>query len=53
MNSVVRAKFCESVAMAEFDTQNGLNPYVKQMIEFLQRRSIGRHGRYLETLRTK
>jgi UDP-N-acetylglucosamine acyltransferase len=42
-----------SVAMAEFDTQNGLNPYVKQMVEFLQRRSMGRHGRYLETVRTK
>ena len=42
-----------AVAMAEFDTQNGLNPYVRQMLEFLQRRSIGRNGRYLETLRAK
>lgn len=42
-----------AVVMAEFDTDNGLNPHVKQMIEFLRRRSIGRHGRYLETLRAK
>jgi UDP-N-acetylglucosamine acyltransferase len=42
-----------ALAMAEFDLQNGINPYVKQMIEFLQRRSIGKHGRYLETLRVK
>jgi UDP-N-acetylglucosamine acyltransferase len=40
-----------ALAMAEFDLQNGVNPYVKQVIEFLQRRSIGKHGRYLETLR--
>ena len=40
-----------ALAMAEFDLQNGINPYVKQVIEFLQRRSIGKHGRYLETLR--
>jgi len=42
-----------AVAMAEFDTMNGLNPYVKQMVEFLQRRSIGKNGRYLEALRNK
>ena len=42
-----------AIALAEFDTQNGLNPYVKQMVEFLQRRSIGKYGRYLETLRVK
>ena len=42
-----------AIAMAEFDTQNGLNPYVRQMIEFLQRRFIGKNGRYLETLRAK
>ena len=42
-----------SVAMAEFDTMNGINPYVKQMVEFLQRRSLGKNGRYLESLRNK
>ncbi|HSU69633.1 MAG TPA: acyl-ACP--UDP-N-acetylglucosamine O-acyltransferase [Tepidisphaeraceae bacterium] len=42
-----------ALAVAEFDLQNGINPYVKQLVEFLQRRSIGRHGRYLETQRVK
>ena len=42
-----------ALAMAEFDTQNGINPRVKQMVEFLQRRAAGRHGRHLETLRLK
>jgi UDP-N-acetylglucosamine acyltransferase len=42
-----------ALAMAEFDTLNGLNPYVKQMVEFLQRRSAGKNGRYLESLRNK
>jgi UDP-N-acetylglucosamine acyltransferase len=41
-----------ALAMAEFDMENGVNPYVKQMVEFLQRRSVGKNGRYLETLRT-
>ena len=39
--------------MAEFDMQNGINPYVKQMVEFLQRRASGKYGRFLETLRVK
>ncbi len=42
-----------AVAIAEFDTMNGLNPHVKYMIEFLRRRNMGRHGRYLESLRAK
>jgi UDP-N-acetylglucosamine acyltransferase len=42
-----------SVAMAEFNTSNGLNPYVKTMLEFLKRRDSGRHGRYLEGLRAR
>jgi len=37
-----------SQAMAEFDIQNGINPQVRQMIEFLRRRDEGKHGRYLE-----
>lgn len=40
-----------AVAMAEIDLHNGINPYVKQMVEFLQRRSTGKNGRYLESLR--
>jgi UDP-N-acetylglucosamine acyltransferase len=42
-----------ALAMAEFDTMNGLNPYVKQMVEFLQRRSAGKNGRYLESFKNK
>jgi len=42
-----------SKAMAEFDLQNGINPQVKEMIEFLRRRDSGKHGRYLESLRAK
>lgn len=40
-----------AVAMAEYDTQNGINEHVKKMIEFLRRRDTGRHGRYLEASR--
>lgn len=38
------------------DELNGLpklNPHVKYLIDFLHRRNQGRHGRYLESLRTK
>jgi UDP-N-acetylglucosamine acyltransferase len=38
-------------AMAEFDTLNGINPRVKHLVEFLQRRGQSRHGRHLESLR--
>jgi UDP-N-acetylglucosamine acyltransferase len=38
-------------AMAEFDTLNGLNPRVRFLVEFLQRRGRSLHGRYLESLR--
>jgi len=41
-----------SRAVAEYDLMNGVNPQVKRMIEFLQRRDLGKHGRYLEGLRT-
>jgi UDP-N-acetylglucosamine acyltransferase len=37
-----------SVALNEFDTQNGINPHVKRMVEFLRQRNVGKHGRYLE-----
>jgi UDP-N-acetylglucosamine acyltransferase len=40
-------------AMAEFDMENGINPQVKRLVEFLRRRDQGRHGRYLESLRGK
>ena len=42
-----------SVAMAEFDTVNGINPYVKRMVEFLRLRDTGHHGRYLESRRVR
>jgi UDP-N-acetylglucosamine acyltransferase len=40
-----------SKSLAEFDLMNGINPHVKQMVEFLHRRNKGKHGRYLESLR--
>jgi UDP-N-acetylglucosamine acyltransferase len=40
-----------AVALQEFHLDNGVNPHVKGMIEFIQRRTQGRHGRYLESLR--
>jgi UDP-N-acetylglucosamine acyltransferase len=42
-----------AVALAEFDTMNGLNPHVKRMVEFLRRRDTGKNGRYLEARRAK
>jgi UDP-N-acetylglucosamine acyltransferase len=42
-----------NVALAEYDTLNGINAYVKRLVEFLRRRNEGKHGRYLEGLRTK
>lgn len=41
-----------SAQLAAFDLMNGINPHVKVMVEFLQRRDKGKHGRYLESLRT-
>jgi UDP-N-acetylglucosamine acyltransferase len=38
-----------AVAMAQFDANNGLNPFVRRLIEFLDRRTHSRHGRYLES----
>jgi UDP-N-acetylglucosamine acyltransferase len=40
-------------AIAEYDTQNGINPHVKKMVEFLRERDLGKHGRYLEKFRGK
>ena len=39
-----------SEAMSEFDLQNEANPHVKRLLEFLQRRTSGKHGRYLDTV---
>jgi UDP-N-acetylglucosamine acyltransferase len=40
-------------AMAEFNTNNGINPQVRKVVEFLRRRDLGRHGRDLESLRAR
>lgn len=40
-----------SAAMAEFDTMNGINPYVKRLIDFLRMRDQGKQGRFLESRR--
>jgi UDP-N-acetylglucosamine acyltransferase len=40
-----------SRAMAEFDTMNGLNPRVKDLVGFLKRRGKAINGRYMEGLR--
>jgi UDP-N-acetylglucosamine acyltransferase len=42
-----------AIAIAQFDTMNGLNPHVNRMIEFLRRRDLGKHGRYLEAARAR
>lgn len=41
-----------NIAIQEFDLMNGLNPHVKRIIDFLHKRNAGRHGRYLEGLRS-
>jgi UDP-N-acetylglucosamine acyltransferase len=41
-----------AVTLADFDTQNGLPARVKALVEFLHRRDIGKHGRYLESQRS-
>jgi UDP-N-acetylglucosamine acyltransferase len=38
-------------AMAEFDTLNGMNPHVKNLVEFLRRRGLAKQGRHLEQFR--
>lgn len=42
-----------ATAMAEFDTLNGINPQVRYLVDFLRQRDSGRHGRFLESLRSK
>ena len=34
--------------LSEFDTLNGINPHVKNLVEFLRQRDQGKNGRYLE-----
>ncbi|HZZ43909.1 MAG TPA: acyl-ACP--UDP-N-acetylglucosamine O-acyltransferase [Tepidisphaeraceae bacterium] len=42
-----------ALVLADYNTNNGLNPHVKRVIDFLHRRNQGKHGRYLESLRAK
>ncbi len=42
-----------ATALAEYDVTNGLNPHVRMLVEFLHQRNIGKHGRYLESIRNK
>ena len=40
-----------SVTIAEFMAESDLNPRVKELVDFLRRRNLGKQGRYLESLR--
>jgi len=40
-------------ALAEYDTMNGINPHVRQLVEFLRERDMGKHGRFLESKRRR
>lgn len=42
-----------SVAMAEIESNNGTNPHIRRLVQFLRNRDEGRHGRFLESLRAK
>ena len=33
-----------ATVLGEFDTQNGINPHVKRLVEFLRQRNDGKHG---------
>ena len=46
-----REKPTFAAALADFDIQDGLHPQVQLLIDFLRRRNVGKHGRYLESLR--
>ncbi|HEV8605924.1 MAG TPA: acyl-ACP--UDP-N-acetylglucosamine O-acyltransferase [Tepidisphaeraceae bacterium] len=42
-----------ATVLESFDVENGLNQHVKHMVEFLQQRDLGRHGRYLQGMRAR
>ncbi|MBV8781061.1 MAG: acyl-ACP--UDP-N-acetylglucosamine O-acyltransferase [Phycisphaerae bacterium] len=41
--------FCQ--VLDDYETENHINPSVKQLVQFLRRRDQGKHGRFLEGLR--
>jgi UDP-N-acetylglucosamine acyltransferase len=56
LEGAVRALFLNrekpfAAVMAEYGSMDDINPPLKQLIEFLRRRDLGKHGRYLESLR--
>jgi UDP-N-acetylglucosamine acyltransferase len=40
-----------AMAMEEYKDLNGVSPHIKRLVEFLRLRGMGKHGRYLETMR--
>jgi acyl-[acyl carrier protein]--UDP-N-acetylglucosamine O-acyltransferase len=42
-----------ATVLESFDVQNGLNPHVKHMVEFLRQRDLGRHGRFQQGMRAR
>ncbi len=48
-----REKPTFAAAFADFESAQGLHPQVQLLVDFLRRRNVGKHGRYLESLRPK
>jgi UDP-N-acetylglucosamine acyltransferase len=42
-----------AAVLESFDVQNGLNPHVKHMVQFLRERDLGKHGRFLQGMRAR
>jgi acyl-[acyl carrier protein]--UDP-N-acetylglucosamine O-acyltransferase len=42
-----------ATVLESFDVENGLNPHVKHMVEFLRQRDLGRHGRFQQAMRPR
>lgn len=40
-----------AAALAEYQASNGLNPLVRELVDFLEQRNNGKHGRFLEASR--
>jgi UDP-N-acetylglucosamine acyltransferase len=56
LDEVVRKLFVTrsqpfSVAVKEYTNGHVTNPFVREIVDFIQRRDQGKHGRYLEALR--
>jgi UDP-N-acetylglucosamine acyltransferase len=42
-----------AVAMTEYESMDGVNAYVSELIEFMRRRNLSRHGRQMEAVQEK